>query len=168
VSERLRDHRGPPPAGPFVDPPPVPAAEPAGERELVARVRAGDAAAFQALFHAHHAALCAFAYHQVGARDVAEDLVQDVFVYVWEHRAAWDVRDSARGYLCSAVRHAALSYLRHQRVVERRAPETVALFDRPRPAADRDLAVAETAAVVRAAVARLPERCRLVFTLHRE
>lgn len=136
--------------------------------DLVERIRAGDAAAFEALFHAHHASLCAFAYRYVGARDLAEEIVQEVFLFVWERRETWDVRTSVKNYLLTAVRNAAVSYLRHERVVRRREAETIALFSRSTPTADRELHNTELAGLVQRAVDRLPDRCRLVFTLHRE
>lgn len=131
-------------------------------------VRAGDPGAFEALFHAYHAPLCAFAYRYVGARDLAEDIVQEIFLFVWERRETWDVRTSVKSYLFTAVRNAALSYLRHERVVRRREAETVELFDGRSAGADAEADAAETLAAVQQAVGRLPERCRLAFTLHRE
>ncbi len=136
--------------------------------DVVARIRAGDAAAFEALFHAYHAALCAFGYRYVDSREVAEEIVQEVFLFIWERRATWDVHGSVKNYLFTAVRNAAVSWLRHERVVRRRHAETVDLFTRPMAPADRELTSAELLVAVRRAVARLPERCRLIFTLHRE
>jgi RNA polymerase sigma-70 factor (ECF subfamily) len=58
--------------------------------------------------------------------------------------------------------------LRHDRVARRHIPDAITLFDRTPRLADAQLVRAETVAIVRAAIARLPERCRLVYTLHRE
>jgi len=150
-----------PRAGPDADPK-------ATERECVARIRAGDESAFETLFHSYHAPLCAFAYRYVEARDLAEEIVQEVFLYVWERRETWDVRTSVKNYLFTAVRNAAMSYLRHERVVRQREAETVELFARPAASADGRVRTAELVAAVRRAVDRLPERRRLMFTLHRE
>ena len=77
------------------------------DAEWVAAVRAGEPAAFEALFHAYHAPLCTFAHRYLGARDLAEEIVQEVFLFVWERRETWDVRTSVRSYLFTAVRNAA-------------------------------------------------------------
>jgi RNA polymerase sigma-70 factor (ECF subfamily) len=135
---------------------------------LVTRIRAGDATAFEALFEAFHAPLCAFAYRYVGSSDVAEEIVQEVFLFIWEQRETGNVRDSAKNYLFTSVRNAAVNLLRHERVVHRHEAETVAFSARSVPSADRALTAAELTAAVRRAVERLPERCRLIFTLHRE
>jgi RNA polymerase sigma-70 factor (ECF subfamily) len=134
----------------------------------VERVRTGDPHAFEALFHQYHAPLCAFAYRYLGARDLAEEIVQEVFLLVWERRATWEVRTSARSYLFTAVRNASLSYLRHERVVRRREPEVRELLRALAPSGEPESTEWETIAAVRQAIGRLPERCRLVFTLHRE
>ena len=96
----------------------------APERDWVARIRGGDAPAFEALFHAYHAPLCAFANRLVGVRDLAEEIVQEVFLYIWERRETWDVRSSVKSYLFTAVRNAAMSYLRHERVVRQRTAKS--------------------------------------------
>ncbi len=142
-------------------------AEPSDE-SLVASIRAGDHAAFQSLFHRHYGSLCAFAFRCVGSAEVAEDVVQDVFMYLWRQRDILAIDGSVRGYLFSATRNAATSQMRHSRVVQRTTPDVIALFDRAPITPDRILAVSEATASLQRAIARLPERCRLIFTLQRE
>jgi RNA polymerase sigma-70 factor (ECF subfamily) len=131
-------------------------------------IRAGDASAFEALFHAYHAPLCSLAYRYLAARDLAEEIVQEVFLVIWERRQSWQVRSSVKSYLCTAVRNAALSYLRHERVVRRTESDIRHLQQASSSRPDLDALEAETVAAVQEAVSRLPHRCRLVFTLHRE
>src|SRR2546423_12743163 len=72
---------------------------PADEAALVARIRAGDEAACEVLFRAYHVPLWRFAYGYVHSREVAEELVQDVFCTLWGERSTWDVRVSVRAWL---------------------------------------------------------------------
>jgi RNA polymerase sigma-70 factor (ECF subfamily) len=138
------------------------------DEEWAESIRSGDAEAFESLFHAYHAPLCAFAYRYLGVRDLAEDMVQEVFLFVWERRESLAVRTSIRSYLFTAVRNAALSHLRHERVVRRREADTRDRFALSVSDADAEASMADTLTAVRHAIDRLPERCRLVFTLHRE
>jgi RNA polymerase sigma-70 factor (family 1) len=141
---------------------------PSNEIEWVEAIRAGDGSAFESVFHAYHAPLCALAYRYLGARDLAEEMVQEVFLGIWERRETWEVRSSVKGYLCTAVRNAALSYLRHERVVQR-SERDIRNWQAPSPERpDLQALEEETVAAVQQAVSRLPDRCRLVFTLHRE
>jgi RNA polymerase sigma-70 factor (ECF subfamily) len=89
------------------------------EANLVARVRVGDEAAFESLYLAHHNELWRFAYTYVRSRDVAEELVQDVFLAIWGTRATWEVHTRVRAWMYASVRHLALNHLRHERVVTR-------------------------------------------------
>ena len=89
------------------------------EPNLVARIRGGDEAAFQSLYLAYHDELWRFAYTYVRSHDVAEELVQDVFLAVWGTRATWEVNTRVRAWLYASVRHLALNHLRHERVVAR-------------------------------------------------
>ena len=138
------------------------------DEELASAIVAGDSAAFETLFRAHYQSMCAFAARMVARRDVAEDLVQEVFLYVWRNRQQWRVEHSVKQYLYASLRHGALRYLRHERVVRDHVPDAVIMFERPPRLADADLEAEETRALVRAAIDRLPERCRLAYTLHRE
>src|SRR5881394_3449437 len=72
-------------------------------RDLVARIRAGDEAAFEAMFRAYYDPLCRHVAPYLGSRDAAEDAVQGLFVRIWEDRARWVVSDLGH-YLYTAVR----------------------------------------------------------------
>jgi RNA polymerase sigma-70 factor (ECF subfamily) len=140
------------------------------ERGLVARVQAGDEAAFRALFITFSAELVAFGARLVGSSAVAEEIVHDVLLGVWQGRSSWTVRDSVRSYLFGAVRNRAIRYLKHERVVWRWRERQVAEA-RTRPAwpaspmaDEHDRTQALDGALARA-VAELPDRCHQVFTL---
>jgi len=137
--------------------------------DVVARVRAGDMAAFEALFRAEHAPLCGYAFRLTDDRALAEELVQDLFADLWSKRDAWRVEGSVRGYLFAAVRNRALN-ARRRRVLEMRwaqeeaGADTPSLHNPPAPA-DAELHAAELRAELRAALDSLPERRRAVMEL---
>jgi RNA polymerase sigma-70 factor (ECF subfamily) len=85
------------------------------ESRWVERIRAGDEAAFNAMFRAYAAPLATFARIYLGSADDAADAVQDVFVNVWRRAATWECRQTVRGYLYAAVRNAALGQLKRGR-----------------------------------------------------
>ena len=74
--------------------------------------------------------------------------------------------EKVRPYLYRAVHNRALNVRRHEKVV--RAREAQMAEPSFAPSSDQALLSAETARLVRAAVDKLPERCRLIFTLSRE
>src|SRR5438477_12354737 len=89
--------------------------------DLVARIRAGDEAAFEAMFRAYYDPLCRYVAAYLGSRDAAEDAVQGVFARLWEDRAHWAVGE-VRHYLYAAVRRRAISQIRRMAVQRRAAP----------------------------------------------
>ncbi len=90
-------------------------------RDLVGRIRAGDEAAFEAMFRAYYDPLCRHVAPYLGSRDAAEDAVQGLFVRIWEDRARWVVSDLGH-YLYTAVRRRAISQVRRIAVQRRAAP----------------------------------------------
>ncbi len=127
-----------------------------------------DDGAFEALFRAYHAPLCAFAYRMVRSRAVAEELVQEVFLYLWQHRETWVAHTSVRTYLFTATRNAALNHLRRERLFTQSETEAIELFSQSPPSTESDLALSELERAVERAIERLPERCRLIYTMSRE
>jgi len=151
------------PDGPDLDPAAL-------ERQLAARVRAGDEAAFDQLFTANYPALCDFVVGYVHAPDIAEELVQNVFLRIWEHRARWDPVGGARAYLFAACRHQALDHLKHDRIVARLADrasqeQLIHGLGSPPMRPDEAIQAAELSRALRHAVEQLPERRRLVVVL---
>ena len=121
------------------------------------RLRQTDAAAFmEELFKAYYQPLGAVVYRVVPDQAVVEDVLQDVFLRVWQGLARLPVIISYRAYLTRAALNAAL---RHQQ----RGLRQVAWEDAPpaatSPAASDALAglhAAETADAVAAALEQLP------------
>ncbi len=138
---------------------------------LVAQIRAGDQAAFEAVFQAYTRQLCAFAYRYVGSRETAAELVQDVFLWIWRQRTSWELRGTLRSYLYRAVRNRALDVLKHQ-AIERRWAQTTnaehrynAAFGEGVAPPDRVLEEKTLRIALNLALADVPERRRQIFLL---
>lgn len=102
------------------------------------------------------------------SREAAADLVQDLFLTLWERCEAGGLPALTPAYLYTAARNRALKHLRHRRVVARWA-EQASLAPRPTgPGADADVRAREVAEAIRGAIDALPERCREIFLLSRE
>jgi RNA polymerase sigma-70 factor (ECF subfamily) len=129
------------------------------------RIRCGEKAAFEALFEAYAPGLCAYLARYVRSREVAEDVVQDIFLRLWRQRDEIRVTGSISSYLFLAAKHRALDQIRHDKVVDR--------FTALHTARSEDsLGSSETALLtlleVNEAIAQLPARRRLIFNLSRE
>jgi len=78
----------------------------------VAAVRAGDHEAFSAVYHALAQELVRFAAEMLDDVASAEDIVEDVFVELWEQRAIWTPSHGVRAYIFRAVRNDVIDALR--------------------------------------------------------
>src|SRR5947208_16802182 len=122
---------------------------------------------WEAAFAAHYVALCEYVLRFVGSAETAEDIVQDLFLHLWDTRGPRDVLRLTRRYLHVAARNRALKYLRHARVAE----AWIARVHReaaagPDPPEDHCLR-RELDAAVQRAITELPSRCRATFLLRR-
>lgn len=86
------------------------------ENVLVEKIQQGDHDAFEGLFRDHYADLCRFACHYVKSPEVAEDLVHNVFLKIWQNRENWRPRDTIKSYLYKAVHNQARNYARRKGV----------------------------------------------------
>jgi RNA polymerase sigma-70 factor (ECF subfamily) len=141
------------------------------ETDHVDRIIAGDETAFTALFREYHPALCSFVYARVRSAAVAEELVMDVFLWLWRNHTRLKLTGTLRSYLFAACEHAAADHLRRRRVEANLVADIDAKV-RPLPglAAPRgtpadDAERAELASAITRAVDTLPDRCRAVFLL---
>lgn len=140
------------------------------EEDWVSRIRTGDSDAFEALFRAYYPALCVFVEGYLGSADATRELVQDLFVRIWENRRDWLVRGSVGSYLYTAARNQALNQLRNETTRRRltnprRWPGNPPGMGQPVASADERVESRELESAVREAVAGLPERYRRVFEL---
>ena len=91
----------------------------------------GDRSALKRLYDVEARQMLGVALRIVRQRHLAEDVVQDAFIKVWEKAATFDPqRGSARGWLYSVVRHCALNEVRDngpQITLDEAALETIDL-----------------------------------------
>ena len=70
----------------------------------------------EALFRAYAPGLRAFLRRYVNCPAVAEDIVQDLFLAMWEKRERMQIRGCPRNYLLSAAKRRVFDYLQRERV----------------------------------------------------
>lgn len=133
---------------------------------LLEKIASGDKAALAALFDTHAGRMVAVARRIVRRQDLAEEVVQDAFVAVWQRAGQYDpARGNAIGWLTVIVRNRALNLLRDGSRMEHHDSETLAdLGDRLADAHSAFDALAERDAL-RACLGRLDEMKRSAILL---
>lgn len=138
------------------------------DSRLVERIRAGDEVAFELLFRSYYPRLCRFTLRLIRDFSDAEQLVQDVFLNVWQMRESWSPRGTIRSYLYRAAKNQALNYLKHRRVVGSVEEFEEQSAEIARASLQEDYERKELMVAVQQAIELLPPRCKLVFALHRQ
>lgn len=133
---------------------------------LIERIQAGDRAALDILYRAYYAGLLDFAYRFLRSRDVAHDIVQDVFVSIWMRRSQWVVRGSIASYLYQAVRNHAIHYLEHRQVESRVVAMNEPVAMGHVPGVEDSVGDGQQNAELARAIDALPERQRSAVLLH--
>lgn len=146
--------------------------DPGIDQEWVQRIRGGEGEAFASLFHRFYNALCTYAEGIVGSADAAEEIVEDLFVWIWEERNSWQVHRNLRSYLFAAVRNRSLGFLRdrdnRQRLQRGMGDgDPIPGMGEAVPPTDAGLDTRELQALVDRALAELPPRPREAFLLSR-
>ena len=96
------------------------------DRLLFDKIRGGNAKAFEYAFRKFSPRLEAFAQKYTNDTNEAEDIVQDVFLKLWERRELLD-NISLASFLFMMVRNSCLNYLKHRQIadsVQQRIPDT--------------------------------------------
>ena len=135
------------------------------DEELVKLLRESNAPAFTELYERFWESLFTKAYNFLREEDAARDAVQEVFVWLWQHRQTVTI-DRVRPYLHQAVRFQALKTLReHKNLVsltDRLADFTLKILE------GDGLQYKELKELLHKILSGLPPDHRLIFMLHRE
>ena len=123
-----------------------------------------DKTAFEHLFRRYYKTLCLYAVGILKDRELAEDSVQEVFIWFWENRNVCEVNSSVRAYLYTAVRHKALRILQKQLSEHKHHPklqEFVEYLLTTEYTREEELEIERVKAVMR----ELPQQCLKVFLM---
>ena len=132
---------------------------------LLSKLQQGDKKAFNTLFRKYYPTLCAYAHRFVDLED-AEEIVQDVMLWLWENREILLIESSLSQYLLKMIYHRALNRIA-QKEVKYRADT---LFYEKNQAMIYDVdfyQIEELTKRIHTAIAALPESYREAFIMHR-
>lgn len=136
------------------------------ESDLVKRIKKGDVSAFERLFNLYTESLLDFAVIFVKSPQIAEDIVQEVFVNVWKNKKKLNPSLKIKSYLFKAVKNQSLKHFRHEKI-ERQSEDHIAAVLEPVKRPDEEIGEDEFTAKVQKAVNELPEKCRIIFSMNR-
>jgi RNA polymerase sigma-70 factor, ECF subfamily len=136
--------------------------------QLATRIKLGDEQAFELFFRKYNIRLCAFANKFLNNPEESQEVVQDMFVKIWEARDEIDPENSLKSYVFKTVQNLSINKLRRKKV-ESKYIEIFQLVyvDNHEFSAQESLQVRELEAHIVRSIKKLPGECRKIFELSR-
>jgi RNA polymerase sigma-70 factor (ECF subfamily) len=120
---------------------------------------------FESLFREHYNTLANYAYSILKNKENAEDVVQDVFVKLWQNNPEVVNTPQVKFYLLTATKNNCISLLRRQSgktFVQVEESQLPGMADEPARRQERDIP-----AIINQALSTLPPQCLAIFKLSR-
>ena len=143
------------------------------EQKISYELRSDDGTAFEHLFKTYFIKLVKYAAEIVKDIDVAEEIVENTFVKLWENRKVIDINTSHQQYLYKSVYNSCLNHFKHIEVENKYklffynhiAPTEMDNQYSSYPM--NNLLVEELQNLIRKTIDDLPDQCKKVFELSR-
>ncbi len=137
------------------------------EVHMVRELRAGRESAFSWLFKEYYRPLTVYAFKYISDMESAREIVQDLFVYLYENRKTILITGSLKSYLYHSVRNRSLNLVRKEQT---RRKHMAQLQGERHSSDDPESMIRETEMEhqVFLIISALPPQCRRVFLLSRE
>jgi len=132
--------------------------------ELLKQLRAGENKAFENIFNLFFPALCSFADTYVHNHNISEDVVQEVFIALWNNRENFNNPLPLKSFLYTSVRNRCLNYLKHQNVANKHIEESEKVMESDVFFFDH-LIEEETHRLIYNAIDELPPHCKRILLL---
>jgi RNA polymerase sigma-70 factor (family 1) len=136
------------------------------DKELLALIAKNDKNAFAKLFNRYWKEAYEAAYAKVGRSEPTEEIVQEIFVRLWDKRASL-VIENFRSYLFIAVRNRCLNYIASRAVEEKHWNEYKTLLPQTSDRADKELRYNDLLDQISEGIECLPQKTQEIFRLNR-
>jgi len=124
---------------------------------------------FNRVFRQYYTPLCRYAMNFVNEMEIAEDIVQDQFVYIWERNLDFSDTAAIGSYLFKAVKNRSINYIQSQAKNRNESLDAVSedISFSKFESADKDIEQKEIQTLIQQALQSLPAKCRNIFILKR-
>lgn len=135
--------------------------------DLALLLKRGDKPAYTEIYHRYKKPLYSFLWKRTQDRELIIDILQDVFLSVWDKRENINFEKSLSGYLFSSVRNRLLDAIAHEKVQQRYIDSFYNFINLSEASADTLIRSKEMSAIIAKEISALPPRTREVFELSR-
>ena len=137
------------------------------DADAIASLKAGDPAAFTAIYEHYSERLTGFASSKLFNLNDTRDIIHDIFVKLWEDRVNLRIERNLEAYLFAMVRHRVIDKIRKNISHERYAAMLSALEVSQHPDVEQKIALDELDKKFRKSIDELSPRVKEIFLLSR-
>lgn len=134
------------------------------DKELLEKIALDDSSAFEELYAHYWRIMFSAAYQVLNDEDLCLDVVQEVFLWVWENRAKLTIKQSAKNYLITAVKYKIANHIKKSKL---QTAFIEKLEEAEAPSAQELLEIKELHQAYEYFTQTLPPKCKEVFILSR-
>jgi RNA polymerase sigma-70 factor (family 1) len=133
---------------------------------LLKLLKASDEEAYREIYLRHWKPLFLTACKKVHSKEIAEELLQNIFLSLWEKRAVLNI-EQLGAYLATSVKYQVLNYVKSCIIKERYLHLSKKHPELSQEDGDTTLIMHELSAAINHAIDQLPEKTREIFKLSR-
>ncbi|HEX8609049.1 MAG TPA: RNA polymerase sigma-70 factor [Pedobacter sp.] len=137
------------------------------DEELVVMLEESNSHAYTEIFERYNSLLLRHAFKLLSKEDDTYDVVQDVFLNLWQRRAEFTINSSLSAYLFTAVKNRIFKLFAHKEVVIRYERSLSAFMVEGYDIVEEGLMEKELSDLIKKEIDALPTRMREVFLLNK-
>jgi len=135
--------------------------------DLYLLLKNDDSMAYTIIYHRYFDTLYVHAANKLKDKDEAKDLVQEIFVNLWNNRTAINITTNFKSYLYVSVRNKILDRISHQQVASRYADSLQHFIITNQCVTDHLVRERQLTRIIDDQIAQLPDKMRAIFELSR-
>lgn len=136
-----------------------------GDRDLWLLIREGDTQAYKELYLRYFDILFAAIVQRIKVKEEAEDILQDVFLTVWEKRHSMEINGRVFPYLFSIMRFKVIYHLKQRTFSEKHTEALQAIGEDSIVLLPTDTEKTDIELLLEREAGRLPQQLRKVYSL---
>lgn len=138
------------------------------EENLFFQLARGDESAFARIYHHYVEKLFPFVYKLAKSETVAEDVVQSIFLKLWQNREELIQVKNYKAYIFTMATNATLNYLKRMATEARICREMAKVTQSSSNETEERLRVEEIRSMLDLAIDQMPPQRKLIYQLSRE
>jgi RNA polymerase sigma-70 factor (family 1) len=138
------------------------------DAELTVLLKEGDHGAYAEIYQRYHMLLYLYAYKKLKDKEASKDVIQEIFLNLWNKRENYTFHSDLAGYLYRSVRNRAFDIFAHQKIEQQYVDSLQTYLETDTATTDHLLREKEITAIIDNEIALMPKGMREVFELSRK